>query len=263
MKTKSFLFLLLLFVGLIACKKDEEAAPATLDSVTNKVKLSLDSLNNAIVSACSTLATPGTDGTAIRSKLQELLSATSFVEEVAYINPAGLMQIIEPPLYQQYQGTDFSNDTRVMDVIQKRQPVFSSSFTAMEGYDAVIDIHPIVVGTTSLGAIEALFSPFDLLKRIIEPQVSPPYEIWVMEKGGRLIFDPDLTGIGPNVYTDPPYTSFDNFISACRLIEKSESGMTSYTFYLIGTSTPVAKKAWWRTVYLHNNEWKIVWTQEE
>ncbi len=255
--------MLLLLARMMSCKEDEEAAPATLDSVTNSVKLSLDSLNNAIVSACTFLASPGTDGTAIRSKLQELLSASSFAEEVAYINPKGLMQIIEPPLYQQYQGTDFSNDAKVMGVIQKREPVFTSSFTAKEGYDAVADMHPIFNGTVSLGAIEALFSPFDFLKGIIAPQVNPPYEIWVMEKGGRLIFDPDLTGIGANVYTDPYYSSFDSFVSACRVIEQSESGLTSYTFYLIGTTTPVAKKAWWRTVYLHNNEWKIVWTQAE
>jgi hypothetical protein len=267
MKNYSLLFMLLFLAGLMSCKKDDTTEepfyPATLDVVTTKVQQSLDSLNTSLVTAGTALATAGADSAAIRAKLKQLYAASSFGKEFCFINLQGKMQITEPPAYYQYQGADFSTDTRVMGVIQSHQPLFSDFFHAIEGFDAVDDIHPVYDGTTSLGAIETLFTPFDLLNRIIAPLVSPPNEIWAFEKNGVVIYDPDLTTIGMNIFSDPYFTPFPTFISACNTILLSGSGKTTYTFYLTGTNTPVTKVAWWKTIHLHDNAWKIIWTQQQ
>jgi hypothetical protein len=268
MKIKSLIFALLLLSALMACKKDDSPEPAyypaTLDVVTNLVQLSLDTLNNSLVGAGAELASAGADSATIRAKLQQLYAASSYAKEIAYINLQGIMKINEPPAYYQYQGADFGNDTAVMSVIATHQPVFSNYFEATEGFDAVVDIHPVNSGATSFGAIEALFTPFDLLNRIIAPRVSTPNEIWVLEMDGVVIYDPDISGIGANVFSDPYFAPFTSFIAACHTIIMNESGETSYTFYQTGTTTPVVKKVWWKTIQLHGiNTWKIVWAQPE
>jgi len=267
MKTRTFLSIVFLFAFLSACKKDNdsniESAPAVLDVATTQVRLSLDSLNNALALAGASLANAGADTSAIRVKLQQLLAGSSFAREFAYINQQGILQLIEPPAYQQYQGSDLSNDTAIQRVLQSHEPVFSDLFMAMEGYYAVTDMHPAYNGTTSLGAIEGLFTPWELLGRIISPLVSAPNEIWVLAKNGVIVYDPDGTGNGANVFTDPSYEQFPGFVQACHTIVQEESGQTSYTYNETGTTIPVAKKVWWETIHLHANAWKIVWAQEE
>lgn len=266
MKNKSFLLMLLLLAAFTGCKKEEDNStdpyPANLDVATSKIQQSLDSLNNFLNTASASLVTTGTDPVTVRNKLQQLYAASSFVKEYAFITPTGIMQVIEPPQYYAQQGSDLHADTNVMYVIDHHQPLFSKYFHAIEGYDAVVDMHPVNNGSLSLGAIEGLFTPAELLSRIIIPLVTAPNEIWVMEMDGVMLYDPDPIGIGKNVFTDPYYNQIPSFVTACHTIIAGENGMTTYTFYHTGTQTQVTKKAWWRTIHLHTTTWKIVWSQE-
>lgn len=261
MKIKSLLAVLMLIAGIVACNKEE--APATLETVTNKVQLSLDSLDTALEPVCTAVAAVVNNNVAIRAQLTVLYTATSFIKEVAYVNPQGIMEIIEPATYYAFEGTDFSNDTELMAVLDSNEPAFSDLFIATEGYPGVADMHPVGTGTNKLGAIEALFTPSEMLGKIIEPLVSAPNEICVMEKNGTILYDVDATEDGLNVFTDDDFTEFESFITACHTIADNESGETTYTFYATGTETPVAKKAWWTTVTYHGNEWKIIWIEEK
>jgi hypothetical protein len=266
MKFTSFLLALLFVAGLMGCKNDDnnepQQAPAVLDTVTNRVQLSLDTLNNALIASVATLAGRA-DTATIRAELQQLYAGSTIAKEVAFVNPQGIMQIIEPPAYYSFEGTDFSSDTSIMGVINGHKNIFTSYFQAIEGFDAVAYIFSIYNGTASLGALEALFTPAGLIGRIASPLVSAPNEIWVMETNGVLIYDPDVTGDGKNIFTDPYFATFPDFITACHTIVQEESGQTTYTFYKTGTTTPVVKIAWWKTIHIYGNAWKIVWSQEK
>lgn len=263
MKIKSLLFTLLIFVTIISCKKDKDSTPDKLGIVTENIQKSLDSLNTKLVNTATALAAAGADSATARAKLQQLYSEVHYAKEVAYITPQGVMQVIEPPAYYQYQGYSFSSDAAMMTIINNHQADFASWFYAIEGFGAVADIHSVYSGTNTLGAIELLFNPWPYLKSFITPMVSAPKEIFVLEKSGNIIFDIDLQDSAKNVFTDPYYNSFPDFVIACHKIVQEESGETSYTFYQTGTSTPVTKKAWWKTITLHNNAWKIVWSEEK
>ena len=262
MKVNAILFVCLFLVAMVGCK-EEEYYPETLDKVTAMVILSLDSLNVSLETASVFLASTDGDSIAARARLKELYEASSYAREFDFINSEGIMQVVEPPEYYHYEGTNFSGDAVMMNVIESHMPVFANFFLAKEGYFSVADIHPVYDASHSFGAIEGLFTPIDLLDRIIAPLVSPPNEVWVMEKTGTVVYDRDLVTIGLNVLTDPYYNPFPDVRTAAQTILAGESGKTSYTFYLTGTLTPVVKEAWWNTVYLHNNEWKIIWTQEK
>ena len=125
-------------------------------------------------------------------------------------------------------------------------------------------MHPILDQTILFGGITALFRPQTLLKRIIDPLVAnQPFEMWVMEKGGVVLFDQDTLEIGRNVLTDPLYKPFPELIAAATLINKEQSGETYYSFYQTGTDIKVVKKTYWKTFSLYGTEWKIIWVKPE
>ncbi len=84
-----------------------------------------------------------------------------------------------------------------------------------------------------------------------------------MEKGGHMIYNQDHIEIGLNVFTDPYYKEFPDFITACEKIDKNESGTTHYTFYQTGTTNPVTKLTYWTTFERYGTEWKVVWVKPE
>jgi len=264
MKTRSLLFLIMVAISFSGCKKDKESTtPPELDIIKTSLVLSVDSLNNALTNAAASIAQTGVDNAAVRAKLAELLAGSSFSKEFAFITPLGILQIIEPPAYYPYQGTDLSNGD-ILTILQNKQPVLTNMFAAVEGFNAVADIHPIVNNTQVMGAIESLFTPDELLGRIIAPLlVGQTFEIWVMENNGMMLYNQDIGEIGHNLFTDTMYDFAPDLRTAAHKIAEGQSGDITYSFYQTGTTTVVKKNGHWVTFTQHGTEWKIVWVKPE
>lgn len=247
-----------------ACKKSDDSVtlPSELATVKKNLKLSLDSLESQLTSATGTLAQSWNDTSAIRNLLIQLYSGSSFSKEIAFINAQYIMQQVEPPEFYQFQGTDFSSSTSLVEALASKQPCLTSQFAAVEGFNAVIDIHPILAGGIVKGAIESLYTPEEILGRIILPVIqNQAFDIWVMEKDGVEIYDQDTSTVGHNIFTDPIYDPFPSLRTAAHLMSGKASGNTTYTFYLPGTTTAVKKDCYWDTFTIHGMEWKIVWVK--
>jgi hypothetical protein len=82
----------------------------------------------------------------------------------------------------------------------------------------------------------------------------------MIQPNGLLIYDPDPTQVGKNIFTDPLYKSFDDLISFARTVALSTNGAGSYDFYAGGLEdkTLVKKVAVWDTVGLYGTEWRVV-----
>jgi len=251
---KNTTLILILVSGLLvfSCKKDKEETtpffPSELDAIKNELALSFDSLNNPMAAAVTLFAQQGIDTTAMRGKLLELFNHSSFATEFVYTTPQGIMQLIEPPAYYSYQGTDISAQAHVVKAFSTKQPVLSNAFPVVEGYIASVDIQPIVEIHQVLGAISAVIVPSEVLGRIITPVVNnQSFDIWVMEKSGMMLYDQDPAQVGINVFTDTLFTAFPQLITAAQKIAAGQTGETSYSFYQTGTTTVVTKKAYWNT----------------
>lgn len=259
------LLLLVGFLLFLACQKDNEPNfPPEISTVLTAVTASLDSLNNSISTEVTLFEQSGVDTTIMRTRLLALFNGSSFATEMVFTTPQGILQLAEPSAFYSYQGTDISMQPHVIKAFQTKQPVLSDAFMVVEGYQAVVDIHPIVQNSQILGAISALYMPEYLLGRIIEPIVhDEEFEMWVMEKSGRVLFDQDSAEIGLNVLTDPAYANFPELLAACELIAAESSGETTYSYFQTGTSTTVKKKTYWKTIVVHDNEWKVIWVKPE
>lgn len=267
MKSLKIILFALLVSALFACKKSDDnsmAFPGELAKVTNALKLSFDSLNVDMSLVASTIAQNPNDTNAIRSYMLNLCDASSFVLEFSYVTPQGIMQIVEPAVYHNIQGSNISQQAHVITAFQTKMPVLSNTFNAVEGFKGAVDIHPVVKNTQVLGGITGLFLTRTILERIIAPIVAnQEFEIWVMEKGGITLYDQDTAEIGLNVITDPLYQAFPELIAAAQLMNTQKSGETSYSFYKTGTSTKVTKRTFWSTFELYGQEWKIIWVKPE
>jgi len=264
-KTIKLILLILVVVVINSCKDDDEDFfPEQIGQVISDLSASFDTLNTAIAAGATAIAPNPADTGMIRNKMAELYANSSFSENFSFIDEEGILKIIEPPAFYPYQGSDVSQQEHVVRAWTTLEPVLSEEFYAVEGYYATVDLHPIVSNGILEGGVSTLFKPEDILGRIILPYVSgEAFEMWVMEKGGVVLYDQDADEIGRNVITDTLYQAFPELIAAAELIDAEKSGETKYSFYQTGTTTKVVKKTYWDTWELYGTEWKIIWVKPE
>jgi len=262
MKTRIAVLALLIAGALVSCRSDKKDALTALDIAKGKIQNSIDTLNGVLALAAESLADVAADPEAIRARLKQVCSASLLTKEVAFITPEGNKEIIEPKSLRKYEGTSLNQETLVKEAMQSRQPVFSGLYKAPEGFQAVGDMHPVVKGSTVLGAIESVFVPYDLIHKIRITLVTAPDEIWVMDQDGTVIYQQDSGTVGKNVFKDDYFSKFKNFQTACKTIAGAESGEVNYSYYRTGTTSPVDKTAYWRTIKMHDKSWKIIHTLE-
>lgn len=263
MKIRIIVLGLLIAGALVSCRSDKKNALTALDIATGKIKNSIDSLNGVMASAAVSMAGVANDPEAIRARLKQVCSSWSLTKEVAFITPEGNKQIIEPRSLREYEGTSLNKEYDVKAAIQSKQPAFSGLFKAPEGFQVVGDVHPVVSGSTVVGAIETAFTPSDLIHGIRITLVTAPDEIWVMDQDGTVIYKQDSGSVGKNVLRDDSFSKFQNFQTACKTIAGAESGEVSYSYYTTGTTNPVDKTAYWKTIKMHDKSWKIIYALEK
>ncbi|NOU48308.1 MAG: cache domain-containing protein [Bacteroidales bacterium] len=265
MKTLVILSMIVIILGFAACKQNDNTFfPEQLANLNTELSASFDSLNTDLSTSAVNLVSKIDDTAAIRARMKALFAQTTFVVEFSYVNPQGIMQIIEPPVYYPTQGTDISQQSHIIQTFQTKLPVLSKSFYAVENFYAAVDIHPIVNNGEVLGGITALFLPETILGRLIRPVVeNQVFEMWIMEKGGKVLYDQDADEIGRNLFTDSLYTDFTELLAAAEKIDTEVSGETTYSFYQTGTTNKVVKKTYWSTFEMYGTEWKLIWVKPE
>ena len=259
MKTFRSLPALFLAVILLSCNKDPlESFPPELTTVKNGIEELFDPLDQQLFASSTRLAYLAGDSVRDRAEMSGLASRKPyFVEDYGLVSSQGILRMIEP--YQPFEGSDISGQTHVAKVLGTRSPVLSSTFTSVEGYPAVVEAYPILKGLETMGALTALFYPHEMLDPLIKPIVEDQdFEIWMMERGGTLIWDQDLPDIGRNLFTDPYYDPFPNLRIALQKIVAEDSGETTYSFFRANTSEEVVKLAHWITFSHYGQDWKIV-----
>ncbi len=265
MKTKQIFIMLLITFGIIACKKSEEPFfPSQLNTLETSLTASFDSLNANLASSATLIASNIGDTAQIRNEMLDLANGSSFVLEFGFVTPAGIMQIVEPEIYHPFQGTDMSQESQFIKAVETKLPAISEAYIAQEGFWAAIMLHPILKNNQFVGGISGFFPTAPILERNVTPLVTgQTFEIWIMEKGGIVLYDQDVEEIGLNVLTDPLYQDFPELIAAAQLIDSEQSGVTKYSFYQTGTTIKVTKKTYWTTFEVYNTEWKLIWVKPE
>lgn len=255
--------LFLLFVCLLVFVTAAEAAhqPLALTTAQNKVTAEFTRLDNSLKKAALELGKTGISGDNARRILATTCEELSYAIDCATVDTLGRMTTVEPEKYRSFEGKDISAQKQVKRILKTRKPVLSAVFRSVEGDEAVDAEFPIFSPDGHfIGSISVLFKPEQFLGDIIKPILQGiPMDIWVMERGGRLLYDVDPAQIGLNLFTSPEYHSYKQVVRLAKKIARTPQGSGVYRFKKATLDGPeVNKKAYWQSVGLYGTAWRLV-----
>jgi hypothetical protein len=232
----------------------------SLTMTRQKVSEEFNRLDTSLKRAAETLGTTGLTDDRARSALRELCGAFSYAVDCSAVDATGRMVTVEPAPFRKFEGSDISNQQQVERVKDSRKPVLSDVFRAVEGFEAADVEYPVTAPDGQfIGSVSLLFSPSRLLGDIIRPLTEgTPFNIWVMEKTGRILYDVDMPQIGLNLFTSHLYRPYGRLVRLGRRIAYQPEGSGVYQFKSQKSKKAVAKKAFWQTVSLYGSEWRLV-----
>jgi hypothetical protein len=264
MKTSLLCLGISLAVLSTGCKKEPLVLPDALLLSKTILTAEFATLDQKMAAAVVYMSSINLDTTLVRAKLLELVNEFPTIIEFAQITSAGIMKIIEPAIYHGAQGSDISSQDHVIKAFETKLPVLSLQFLAVEGFYASVVLHPIIKNGSVAGGLTALFYPEEILGHIMNPLCEgQTFELLVMQKGGRILYDQNTAEIGLNLFTDPLYKDFPELITAGNKMDAEDSGTTSYSFFKTGTTQVVSKLTYWTTYELYGTQWKLVWIKPE
>ncbi len=222
-----------------------------------EIQGSLNDQDSLVADAAEKLSATGLEGERAQAILQNL-NNSDFSEAVT-ISQQGTILAVEPSRYQASEGANISNQNVWIWFLKSKNPVLSQMYHLVEGYDAISLIDPVISSTGKFaGALSASMRPGEFLGAIIRPSVNgTPYNAWVMQKDGLILYDVDPSQVGLMLFSDPLYQPYPSLLDIGRKMVAERSGMGSYYFLNKEHNQNVTKDVYWTTVGLHGNEWRL------
>ena len=196
----------------------------------------------------------------VRSAFRKIYENNPFVISCALVNTEGVMVYLEPAEFYPSQGKNIRDQENFYQMQKNKKPMLSNSFLALEGFDAVSLQHPIIDQMGRLhGSVSLLIRPEVMVEELATPfVVETPFEPWIMEPDGRIIFDKAFDGTGRMLFLD--YRSMDtqSLLELGNQIANKRSGKGDFVYIHPHTEERTIKMAVWDTVRLHDAEWRVI-----
>lgn len=196
----------------------------------------------------------------VRNSFRLLYEANPYIINCALVDNQGNILIAEPSDYQQMEGKSIRDHESFFVMQKNRMPLLSSSYIAIEGFDAVSLQHPIIDEKGEFhGSVNLLIRPGVMIEELIAPLVAETlYEPWIMEPDGRIIFDKTFDGTGRMLFLDYRFEEMKDMLALGDKISENTSGHSDYVFLDQRNNESVVKMAIWDTITLHNTQWRLI-----
>jgi len=241
---------------------DIKAMMTALEKTRQGIAETFTSIDSEISAAAQKLSAVDLKGDEARKILTELCKDKPYLIDCAIVDALGKMIMVEPEEYRGHEGSDISKQAHIVTILKDKKPIFSDVFHSVEGIEAIDFEYPIFSGKNEyLGSVSMLVRQEALTASIVMPLVEgKPCKIWIMQKDGLIIYDPDPDQVGRNIFSDELFRPFQELISFSRTVSMEKEGTGSYDFYTKGLrdQTVVKKYAAWNTVSLYGTEWRII-----
>jgi hypothetical protein len=251
-------------IGIVTGKpgRTDMELPPILSELEKEITTELNKMDRDLARLAGKISEKNLKTTGTRKMLGELCRSYPYTVDCAVVDRNGRMLLVEPEEYSEFEGMDISDQEQMIRLRESKKPVLSKVIKAVEGFDAVDLEHPVFSSKGELaGSVSVLIRPETMLAAIISPVVQGmPVDVWLMQKDGRILYDPDEAEVGKMLFDDPVYKPYPQLLALGKLIAKEIKGTGSYEFLGKGLEKPVKKDAYWTTVGLHGTEWRFVVT---
>jgi hypothetical protein len=255
--------LVVITAGCLGPVKNEQELRSATENLQGILQSKLLNLNNAVSDAAGKIAKSGLQGEQTRAVLNTLCKKYPYLLDCSAADPQGKMITVAPESYRRYEGTDTATtDASKMFFAalgEKKKPVLSNVFRAVEGVDAVVLIWPIVTSQGEvLGSISALFKPGDLVAGTIAPAAETRVlKINVAQTDGLVIYCSNGAETGKNLLMDEKYKAFPELIAMGEKLVVQKSGTAEYSYIDDAIGKTVTKTVYWTTIGVDGTEWRL------
>lgn len=261
------------FVIFSGCTTQESATQSTqtndtqvqMEAVAGELTQSINSGLNEVKSGnynnSLALSENGLSGDAAEKTLSENLLNYPWAQSSLVISKEGVVLTAAPKNYADIIGEDLSWQSQVKTANTEQTPIVSDVFTMAEGFTGISQSYPVFSESGDyLGYNDITYRPETFLGRQILPIMeATPYDVWVSQTDGTLIYDTKKEEIGNNFLSDSMYS--DPVLQAVfARIVKEPSGSDEYIFSDKNWNKNVTKKAVWETAGIDGAEWRVVVT---
>ena len=257
-------FVLVITAFLFFFMTEQAFAGDNLSDAASKIETGILNNLNGIGDTISFVAKEtgkiGLNGEAeIRKLLQRNCAASPYVINSAFIDSKGIMKIIEPDKYREYEGSDISKQEAVISMLKTKKPRMGNVFLSVEGIKSIDIEYPVFSkGKQFVGSVSMLVKHEEMIRAVAETiEKDLGVKCWVMQKDGLILYETDPTQTGLNLFTDPLYKDYPELIALGKRMVKEKKGEGFYTFLVHGTKNVVKKRVVWKTVHFFNNDWII------
>ncbi len=235
---------------------DEDAA-VLLFHLQSDITTALEAMDGRLAHAAFDLGETDLNDTAARGVLSNLSGTHPSIVDCTASDANGTLLAAEPAAYHDVEGTDLRDQPNVRHLLASKRPIMSEVITVAEGIPAAVISTPIFDEDQFAGFVSVVFRPDALIAGIVGPAVDgTPFQVIVIQKDGRVLYDTDHTQIGRMTLEDPLYADYPDLLDVARRTATERYGTATYGFAAKGGQT-VQKEITWTTTGLHGTEWRV------
>lgn len=258
--------LALLFAGCTTPRgpeSQESAENATLHKAIDAINAELTGVADQNLASSRLLAETGLTGYRAEVILQQKLDALPWALSSVTISPEGIIVAAIPEHYHHIVGRDVNYQGPVQEALSMKVPRVSEVFMMEEGFAGISQSAPVFAKDGSyLGYTDVTYRPETLIARAVDPIIDwTPYNLWVVQTDGTIIYDVMEEEIGKNLFTDTSYKNPDLQAVLTR-ITSEPTGAGTYRYWDRDWDREIDKDALWGTAGIDGAEWRVVLTRE-
>jgi hypothetical protein len=257
----------LLLAPMSGCVREGAAwyfEPPELRQAERVVMDRLQAIDATVQAAAEDLAASGVAGPAVQAVLDRLTEADPAIASSHLLDANGRAVGIAPLSYQPTARVELGGLPHVRQVLDGKTPVLSPVVQSPQGPYAIA-LHWPVLGPngTLLGCVGVQLRYVAMLEQVLQPIYSvSPFDAFILQLDGRILFDRDPNERGRNVFEDDFYRTFPEFVAVAHDMVASPEGRANARFLSTGHHSIRPQSFVWSTVALHGTEWRVVLSRD-
>jgi len=234
-------------------------AAAILIGLQSDITVALETLDGRLGHATSAIGRTDLTDDAARAILADLSATDPAIVDCTVSNTEAILMAAEPAEYHGTEGADLRDQPNVQHILASKRPIMSDLITVAEGFPAVVISTPIFTDESRFVGFSSIVIQPDILIAGLVAE-GTPFQVMVVQKDGRILYETDPTQIGRMTFEDPLYADHPDLLNVARRVSAERYGTASYAFAAGGQA--VQKEITWTTVGLHGTEWRVAVIRE-